>query len=279
MLRFGAEIAAKPPQVRPDGGGVIDQCLRRIGIGADRGSAAAINVRLLPADLVARVAQKIHVIEIDAGDDRAIGVEQIHRIEPSAQPDFEHGRIEFRSSKQPRRGERPHLEVGERHVATRRLDCLERVDQLLIGRFAPVDPHPFVVTQQVWRGIETDAIPSGAQHCFEHRAGRTFAVGAADDEHHTHRSEGEAIAYLADTIEAQIDRHRMLAFEPLQPRVKRRGMTRHRIGSTGGRAARPRASRVCGSFKRWRALPGNTGYSGAGSRASSVSRPAMRSRS
>jgi hypothetical protein len=51
-------------------------------------------VRLLQADRLAGVAQELGMINVDAGHDRAVGVDEVDRIEPPAQPDLQDQDIE-----------------------------------------------------------------------------------------------------------------------------------------------------------------------------------------
>src|SRR5690606_40712392 len=96
-IAFIAEIATDQTQVGADRLCVLDQPLRRLWIAADRRPAGTVDMRLLPPDLLARVAQIVDVIHIDAGDDRAVRIEDIDRIQPPAQSHFEDERIEART--------------------------------------------------------------------------------------------------------------------------------------------------------------------------------------
>ena len=65
------------------------QGLRRIGIGTDRRPATAVNTRFLKADRFTRIAEIGLVIEVDTGDDRAVGIKDVDCIEPATEADFE----------------------------------------------------------------------------------------------------------------------------------------------------------------------------------------------
>jgi hypothetical protein len=83
------EVGAEAPQVGADGVGVVDHALRRHRVAHDGGLAGAQDAGLLEADALAVGAEVFHVVEVDAGDDRAVGVDDVDRVEPAAQADLE----------------------------------------------------------------------------------------------------------------------------------------------------------------------------------------------
>ena len=73
------------------------------------------------------------MVEIDARDDGDVGVDDVHRVEPSAQAHFEHARCEVGAAKSHKCGERAVLEVRQRDVRARVLDRVERRDERVVG--------------------------------------------------------------------------------------------------------------------------------------------------
>jgi hypothetical protein len=65
---------------------MVEHALRRHRVAHDGRPAGAQDAGLLAADTLAVRAEEVHVIEVDAGDHRAIGVDDVDRIEPPAQP-------------------------------------------------------------------------------------------------------------------------------------------------------------------------------------------------
>ena len=110
------------------------------------------------------------MIEIDARDQRAIGVEYIDRIEPAAQSHFEYRNIDAGFSERQHRRQRAKLEISERGVAARGFDALERAAQHVVVHLAPADTHALVVAQEVRRGVAADAVTRVKKNGFEHRA-------------------------------------------------------------------------------------------------------------
>ena len=84
-------VDPEPPQVGADRLRVRHQRGRRLRVAADRRPARAIDVRLFQPDRVARVAQPVGMVDVDAGDDGDIGVDHVDGVEASAQAYLEDG--------------------------------------------------------------------------------------------------------------------------------------------------------------------------------------------
>src|SRR5687767_5885528 len=72
---------------------------RRIGLRHDRRALRAKNPRLLASDGFAVGSEVVDVVDIDARQQRAVGIEHVHRVESSAEADFEDRRFDFRLRK------------------------------------------------------------------------------------------------------------------------------------------------------------------------------------
>ena len=70
-------------------------------------------------------AEVLGVVDVDAGDHRAVGVEGVDRVEAPAEADLEDHQVERRRREQARDRQQRELEVGQRDVAARALDRLE----------------------------------------------------------------------------------------------------------------------------------------------------------
>jgi len=167
------------------------------------------------------------VIEIDRRHDGHVRVHDIHGIEASAKADFEDRDVELRAREQPQRGERSELEVreGDRCAAfhARILDAVERFDERDVRRFDAVDPHPFVVAEQVRRRVQADAKAGAAEHALEHRARRSLAVRPGDGDDRAGHRRLQAHVDGAHAIEAESDRLRVQRLEITEPIGERRG--------------------------------------------------------
>ena len=119
------------------------------------GAPGAKDARLLAADVLARRAEVIHVIEIDARHHGDVGIDDVDRVEPAAQPHFEDQRVEPGAREQLQRGQRAELEVGAaRHVAARASStALNAATSASSSRLA-ADAHALVVAQEMRRRVE-----------------------------------------------------------------------------------------------------------------------------
>ena len=63
------------------------------------------NMPAFSRPIASRSAQILDVVEVDAGEDRAVGIEDIDRIERPPRPDFEDDEIELRRREQPGDGQ------------------------------------------------------------------------------------------------------------------------------------------------------------------------------
>ena len=67
------------------------------------------------------------------------------------------------------------------------------------------------------RGVQPGAIACDTENAFQHRAGRTLAVGSAYGDDGERRMEIKARLNFADALKTQCDRFGMEAFEMKQP--------------------------------------------------------------
>ena len=172
---------------------------------------------LFEADLLAGVAQVILVIQVHAGDDGAVGVNDVDGVQPPAQPDLQDDRIQGRLREQAHDGQRGELEIGQTDIAARGLDRLELGDQVGVRGNLAVDPRPLVEIDQVRRGVQTHPVARRLQNRFQHGTGGALAVGAADHEGHGVEFERKALSHCLDTIQAHVDGLGMQGFQVLQP--------------------------------------------------------------
>ena len=116
------EIAPANAQLDTQGVGVLQKIGRRLRITAQRRTPTAHDPRFLAGHRLATVAEPFGVIHADASDERKISIDQVDRIQPPAQADFEHRDVQLGLLEQPECCERAHLEVGQAGIAARRLD-------------------------------------------------------------------------------------------------------------------------------------------------------------
>ncbi|OQC21953.1 MAG: hypothetical protein BWX70_03198 [Verrucomicrobia bacterium ADurb.Bin070] len=176
---------------------------------ADHRAAGLDDAGLLGRDLLDGVAQPITVIQPDARDHRDQRRDDVGRVEPSAQPGFQHGQPDTRlAEKDERDGGEAFKEGGFRSVRLhfqREHGLLDLAggglqhgifDRGTIEQVALVDAH------QMRRGVAGDRIAGGAQDGFAERGDRAFAVGAGDmDDRQVALGVAEAFDQAVDRIE------------------------------------------------------------------------------
>jgi len=163
------------------------------------------------------------VIEVDAGDNGHIPIEYVHRIEPSAESDFEDGDVNAGIDEPGHGSQRTEFEIGQRGIATRRPDFFERRDQFGIAGLLSGNPYPLVVAQQMRRSIEAGFVTGGQKNGFQIGTGRTLAIGTRDDNERERRGKSECRPDLAHPIKPQCNSIGMHLLQPRQPIGQRAG--------------------------------------------------------
>ena len=204
--RVGGVDAAR---ALPRGGG-RDHGARLIGHRrADHRAAGFDDARLLGRDLFDGVAQPIAVIQPDARDDRNQRHDDVGRVEPAAQPGFQHGQPDARLPEQDERdGGEAFKEGGFRSVRLRfqrehgLLDLAGGGLQHGILDRGAVEQVAFMHAHQMWRGVAGDRVAGGAQDGFAECGDRAFAVCAGDmDDGQLALGVAEAFDQAGDRVE------------------------------------------------------------------------------
>jgi hypothetical protein len=137
-----------------------------------------------------RIAEPLHVIERDVGDDGNERLDDIRRVQPPAHADFQHGQIHlgFGEGAEGQSGQR----LKEAGVARQRAftDQPSRAvvhaevvaREGLVGDERAGDPDPFVDPIQMRRGVQARPIAGGQQDRRERGRGGSFAVGPGDED-------------------------------------------------------------------------------------------------
>ena len=201
---------------------------RRIELGQNRRPAAAQDAGFLRADALAIRAEPVAMIDIHGGDHRDIRIDDVDRVQPAAQADLEDCQIERGLGENQQRRQRAEFEIGQRYRiawsgAPRGLDALERGDQRRVTGLAPIDPHPFVVTQQMRRSECANSPARCARDRLDEGDRRALAVGAGDTDHARRRPQridgagAQPLHDRAHALEPERDFARMLALLVVQP--------------------------------------------------------------
>ena len=158
-------------------------CFRELGKAHQR-HAAPRDAGFLRGNLAECVAQEMLVVEADAGnpgDQRP--VDDIGRIEPPAEPDFEHHRIRRRVGKGEHRGGGVDLEQAAADQVIGIEYAGHDIAQPGIADQCPRQPDALVVADEVRTREDVHPVPRRFHSRAQEGAGRSLAVGPGDMEH------------------------------------------------------------------------------------------------
>ena len=127
------------------------------------------------------MAQKLHVVEVNAGDDGAIGVDDVDGVQPPAQAHFQNHHVQRRARDDVQNGQGGKLKVGQRHrvpLGARSLHCGKPGNQGFGLHHLALQTQAFFKMHQVGGRIHRSAVACLQQDGFQHGAGRALAVGA-----------------------------------------------------------------------------------------------------
>src|SRR5262249_13055588 len=177
--------------------------------------------RLLPRDLLDRVAEDLGVIQADRGDDRHQRREDVGAIEPAAEADLDHGDVDLAFGEVEESERRRHLEEGAVAAFGESFDPVERLlEPALVGPLAD-DADALTEVDQMRRGVEAGAHTRLAQRALDERAHRALAVGARD----VHGAEArvgipQRAEQRAGAVESELVLAAFEAIERLEPALK-----------------------------------------------------------
>ncbi len=152
-----------------------------------------------------RIAQVGRVVDVDAGDDGDVGLDDVDRIQASAQADFEDGDVDAALRDQVGDGQGGEFEIRQVGAGAGGFDGVEGVHERLIGCHLAIDAGALVEVEEVRLDVEADAVAGLQQHRFEHRAGGTLAIGAGDHDHRAIEGQLQALLDGADAVQAHVD--------------------------------------------------------------------------
>ncbi len=200
---------------------MTDKCRRRLLVTAYRRHTCAEDAGFFAADAFPVRTEIVHVVEIHGGDHRAVPVECVNRIEPPAEPDFQHGNVHILTDEDIHRSQRAEFKIRQRIRRACIFDTLECRHEAGIVDFAPRNPYALVVAQQMGRGVQADTIAGTGQNGLKHRAHRAFAVGTAYGNDRKIWPEAEPVAHRGHPFQPHVDGPGMDAFEIGQPVCER----------------------------------------------------------
>ena len=163
------------------------------------------------------------MVEVDAGDDDAVGIKGIHRIEAPAQADFHDHQVELFMRQKPRDGQRGELEFAQRDVAARLLHRFEMWQQRGRRHRGAVHTAALLKMHQLRFLVQADTVAGVARHRFDHGAGGAFAIGAGHDDQRHLEVQIQATAQLGRALKRRVHGLGWRALKVAQPVGKIRG--------------------------------------------------------
>ena len=153
---------------------------------AGDGEVAALDDRgLLAGDLGDRVAQAVHVVEVDVRHDRHAAVPGMGRVESPAQADLDQRQVGTDLGEAGEDDGRQQLELG-RLAVTRRdpvgggQDALDQPREVVRGDRPAIDLDPLAVGHQVRLWGRPDPVASGSQRGIGEGQDAALAIGPGD---------------------------------------------------------------------------------------------------
>ena len=149
---------------------VTDATLRRLG---DEGAGRQLrrkrhaltrDAELLGEDASLGAAEVLPVVVRYPRYDSDDGVHEIRRVEPPAEPHFEHGRVDRRLEKIPCGDRSEALEIGQPRAARMIVHHPDEPVELARGNLAAVDADSLVRTEDMRRVVGADLEPPGGEH-------------------------------------------------------------------------------------------------------------------
>ena len=176
----------------------------RLRISTNRRLAMAENMRLFPADFFACITKIRRVINTDAAQDGTIRINRVHRIETTAQPNFQNHSVKMCLLEDAQNRQSRKFKIRKRFIAAGLLDFLKRFDKRVIVDFVSCNHATFVKTQQMRRRMHTHAISRVTQDRFQQSTSATFSVGACHGKHRASKLDSHASNHVFHALETEI---------------------------------------------------------------------------
>ena len=89
------------------------------------------------------------MVEVNAGHNGDIRVNDVDRIKPSTEAYFEDDHVEPGAGKVMQNGERRKFKIGQRHLTTHRFDCRKAGAEGLVRQHLTIDASAFIKANQM----------------------------------------------------------------------------------------------------------------------------------
>ena len=153
------------------------------------------------------------MVQVDAGDDGAIRLDDVDRVQPSAQADFENHHLQRAALHHVQNGQRGKFKVGQRDglvvLHPGAFNACKGSHQFWCLDGITVEAQAFFKMHQMRRGIDPGAVAGLQQNGFQHDAGGALAVGAGHRDHRAIKTNAHALGHGMHALQAQINRDGM----------------------------------------------------------------------
>lgn len=130
------------------------------------------------------IAEPLLMVERDVGDDTGERRHDVRRIQPSTQAGFPNDQVAVLFGKKLKRHDRDHFKEGRMMAGgepvPQRLDLRDEPYDFILGNQPAVYLNALTERDQMRRSKKSHPQAGCAIDAFQHRAGRTFAIGAGD---------------------------------------------------------------------------------------------------
>ena len=160
----------------------LDHGERLAGLTGNNGGHAGLeDAGFLRRNLFDRIAEKVTVIDRDAGDDTGQRpLDHVGGVQPASEPDFKQQHIGRMMRKQQKRRRSLHLKHGDRRAVIFGFALAQRIDQIRVIDEIAADAKALMRAHEMWRRINVNALACRFQNGARERDRRTLAVGAGD---------------------------------------------------------------------------------------------------
>ncbi len=147
------------------------------------------------------------MIDVDAGDHCAIGIDDVHGVQATAQTDLQNRHIQMSAGHQVQDGQGTELEIGQADITPHRFHRGKRLGKRFgRGRFT-VQAAALFKMNQVRGGVDACAVTRLQQHRLQHGTSRPLAIGARHGDDRAVKPQIHAIGHGFDAIQAHVNGH------------------------------------------------------------------------
>ena len=138
------------------------------------------NTRLFRRNKGQGIAQKVHVVKTDIGNDAQFRYNDVGGVQPPSQPYFDNGNIYRLPGKIVESHSDGYLKKGRLNAVDQRLASLHKINHLLAWNILAIDLDPFPEVAVMRRDIKANAPAGSLQYRSQHVRSRPLSIGAGN---------------------------------------------------------------------------------------------------